>query len=418
MHPNHLPILPFPARRGVKPRSAVLFLAFAGITLLAPDSPSAPASPADPNKVASAHRAPEVVDIIIRFTARDDTPLEAKLSLPADADGPVPVVYHLHGAGPRNYDNPVAQYKDRDGQLRLYNYYDFYSLELARRGLAFFRMSKRGCAFESSGKPLIDRSIFSKATPTLLLEDYAKGLEVLRERKEIDPNRIVLAASSEGTTLAPRLARQSPTGIIGLALMSYAADNQHDTLVWQNTVGPWRNIQKLIPAAEDGSLTKAEYEAAVKTDPSIAPRLPFEAVDPDKDGIVTAEDMERLVRPRLEALLKAVQDRNDDLIWHALLNLSSAYLQEGWDGDPNHVTLLKLDIPIAIFHGELDGTTRVEGVHETEAAFRAAGKTNLTVHLYPGHDHDLNWTIQTAADGGPKPFQDAFAWIASLVRPR
>jgi len=48
--------------------------------------------------------------------------------------------------------------------------------------------------------------------------------------------------------------------------------------------------------------------------------------------------------------------------------------------------------PINIFHGEVDGTTRVEGVRETEAAFRAAGRTNLTVHIYPGHGHDLDWT--------------------------
>jgi prepilin-type processing-associated H-X9-DG protein len=228
-------------------------------------------------------------------------------------------------------------------------------------------MSKRGCKSEPSGRPLIDRSVFSKATPSVLLDDYARGLDALRARKEIDPSRIVLSGASEGTRLAPQLALRAPAGIVGIALAGYAADNQRDVVVWQNTVGPWRNIQKLIPAAADGTLTRAEYDAAVKEDASIATKLPFASVDSDADGSVTATDMARLVRPRLDAILKAVDEGNDDFIWQVLLNLSSAYLREGWDSEPNSATLLKLNIPLAIFHGDLDGTTRVEGVRETEA---------------------------------------------------
>jgi hypothetical protein len=126
----------------------------------------------------------------------------------------------------------------------------------------------------------------------------------------------------------------------------------------------------------------------------------------------------RLVRPRLDAILKAVEEKNDDFLWQSLVNLSSAYLLDGWDGAPTSAYLLKLDIPIAIFHGALDGTTRVEGVRETEAAFRAAGKTNLTVRVYPGYDHDLNWTAESAGGRGPAPFQDAFATAAELLRGR
>jgi len=136
------------------------------------------------------------------------------------------------------------------------------------------------------------------------------------------------------------------------------------------------------------------------------------------DGIVSAAEMARVVRPRLDAILKAVEARNDDFLWQALGNLSAAYLLDGWDGEPTSPMLLKLHVPIGIFHGEVDGTTRVEGVRETEAVFRAAGRTNLTVHIYPGHGHDLNWTPKTAGTGGPLPFQDAFRLAADLVRPR
>jgi hypothetical protein len=358
-----------------------------------------------------------VTDIVISFAGVDGTPLEGKLSVPANVSGRAPVVFHLHGAGPRTYDHAI-QHRGADGQVRVYRYYDFYAQELGRRGLAFFRISKRGVSAEPSGRPVVDRAVFSKATPTVLLDDYARALDALRARPEVDPGRIILSGASEGTRLAPELALRSPAGIVGLVLAGYAADNQRDTVVWQNTVGPWRNIVRLFPAAADGELTRAEYDAAAAADPQAAARAPFAALDGDASGTVTAADMTRLAQPRLEAILKAVADRNDDLIWQAVVNLSSAYLLDGWDAPPHDRTLVKLDVPIGIFHGELDGATRVEGVHEAESTFRAAGKTNLTVHVYPGHDHDLNWTVESAARGGPTPFVDMFAFMARLATGR
>lgn len=356
-------------------------------------------------------------DVVVTFTASDGTPLEGKLSVPRNAAGPVPVVFHLHGAGPRTYDN-AFQYRDASGAVRVYRFYDFYAAELAKRGLAFFRVSKRGVSAEASGRPVIDRAVFSKATPTVLLDDYSRALDALRARPEVDRTRIVLSGTSEGTRLAPELALRSPDGIVGLALAGYAADSLRDIVIWQNSVGPWRGIQRLFPAARDGALTRSEYDAAVAADATLAPRVAFASIDTDTDGVATADELTTLVKPRLDAILKAVEDGNDDVIWQALVNLSTAYLLDGWDGAPNWRRLLEVTVPIAIFHGDLDNTTRVEGVHDARAAFEKAGKQNLTVHVYPGHDHDLNWTVDAAADGGPLPYRDAFDFMASVAMPR
>jgi alpha-beta hydrolase superfamily lysophospholipase len=133
---------------------------------------------------------------------------------------------------------------------------------------------------------------------------------------------------------------------------------------------------------------------------------------------VTPAETATLLRPRLDAILAAVDERNDEFLWQSLSNLSSGYLLDWWDTEPLYVLLLKLDVPIAIFHGELDGATRVEGVRETAAAFEAAGRDELTVRIYPGHDHDLNWTVDSALQGGPAPFRDAFDFMAGLVGTR
>lgn len=384
------------------------------LTLASFHSLAASAFSSPDNPATGAASPTNVVDRIVRFSATDGTPLEGKLSLPAGAKGPVPVVFYLHGAGPRTVDNAI-QYRDSGGQIRVYNYFDFFSSEFASRGVAFFRVNKRGCTSDSSGRPTIDRSVFSKATPSVLLDDYAKALDALRQRTEINASRIVFLGSSEGTRLAPRLAERSPEGVVGLVLMSYQSVNQRETVVWQNTIGPWRNIQKLLPAAADGRLTRAEFDTAVKVNGAIAEVVPFDSFDSDGDGTATREELSRLTRQRLDVILKAVDERNDDLIGKMLLNLSSAYLLDDWDGEPTHVALQKLAVPMAIFHGELDGTTSMEGVRETERAFQTAGKTNLVVHAYPGHDHDLNWTIEAASRGGPAPFHEAFDFVASLV---
>jgi len=320
----------------------------------------------------------------------------------------------LHGAGPRTYDHAL-RYRDAAGNVGLMRYYDHHAWLLAERGIGFFRISKRGVSADSSGRPLVDRRAFSTATPSVLLEDYRVASEALRKEPGVDPSRVVLMGSSEGTRLAPRLALRSPTGIRGLVLMSYAADNSQQTVVWQNSIGPWRNIRARVALADDDTLTRAEFDAAVRETPALAQQIPFAALDADGDGMITATSMAALVKPRLDAILAAVRDGGDDLLWQAVANLTSAYLREDWDGEPTAAMLLRLDLPVGIFHGTLDGATRVEGVSETQAAFERAGRQGLTVRIYDRLDHDMGWTPERALMGGPQAFVDAFNFAAVLL---
>jgi len=199
-------------------------------------------------------------DRLLTVRTDDGLSLEAKLTLPPTATGPVPVVFFLPGSGPWSFDRPLVypdfqHLEEFPPAMKVYNYCDFFAHELASRGIGFFRMNKRGCGIvrDENGHPLeiVNRSLFSKTRPSVLLADYRAALRLLRRQPGVDPDRIILRGASEGTRLAPRLALAEPAGVIALALCGYSEDNMRDTILWQNTVGPWRNIAKIFDANND-----------------------------------------------------------------------------------------------------------------------------------------------------------------------
>ena len=356
----------------------------------------------------------------VPFTVKadDGVELRAQLSVPANGDGPFPVVFFLHGAGPRVCDNPF-RYRDEDGQIQVQNYLDFHADELARRGVAFCRMDKRGCDLDpDTGLLRVDREVFLEVTPSRLLKDYQSVFEALRERQEIDPERVVFWGESEGTWMAPRLARLCDADLAGIIMCGYAADNVRETVRWQFTHGSWRGICLLFEAASDGELTEEEYQAAVAKQPGLAAALPFPQMDTNQDKVFTEAEMVALREPLVQAMEHAVANGNDELLLQVLGQhvLASTYLSEWWDGEPNVEVLLELDCPLRIFHGDLDANCRVEGVHEAASVFEEAGKANLAIKVYPRTDHGLNWSRETAQSGGPEGFRDAFAEVVELVK--
>jgi pimeloyl-ACP methyl ester carboxylesterase len=392
-------------------RTLITFLA--SLALVAPTLAQPPAdAPKEKPPARAAMR-----DILLTFQASDGYELEAKLTLPTGDAAPSkpPVVFFLHGAGVHTYDNPFAAGTE-DGKPVYANFLDLHARELAARGIAFCRMSKRGCkATDAAPYQRVERAVFAKATMAVLLDDYHKCLDALRTREEVDHKRIVLLGASEGTRLGPELALRSPDGITGVVMMGYAADNARDTIEWQHTVGPWRNVQHAMPAARDGRLTRDEYDAATKANAALAKVLPFEPLDVDKDGALTDGDLQAVTRPRLAKLRQAIEAADDDYLWKNLLQLSTAYLRSWWDAEPNSHHLLALDVRLAIFHGELDGACRVEGVRETEAAMKEAGKTNLTVRIYPEANHELNWTPRAANGEVPPIYREVLDLIAGWL---
>jgi fermentation-respiration switch protein FrsA (DUF1100 family) len=65
--------------------------------------------------------------------------------------------------------------------------------------------------------------------------------------------------------------------------------------------------------------------------------------------------------------------------------------------------MLRIYIPVYIFHGIDDGNVPVEGVYDIQSKFIQNNKTNLKCFIFEGHNHDLNyldWPYQKAISEG------------------
>jgi pimeloyl-ACP methyl ester carboxylesterase len=77
--------------------------------------------------------------------------------------------------------------------------------------------------------------------------------------------------------------------------------------------------------------------------------------------------------------------------------------------EANKTRLLRLDIPIYVFHGTDDANAPVENVYDLQERFRVSGKNNLHAFVFEKHNHDLNFrqTGKEWSEGYRKIFECA-----------
>ena len=119
-------------------------------------------------------------------------PLKGILTLPENADGPVPAVVLVHGSGSSNMDEKVGKltpFKDiAEG--------------LARHGIACVRYNKR--SFSYGLKMVRDKSLTITAKEETI-EDAILATELLKADSRIDSDKIFIIGHSMGGMLAPRI---------------------------------------------------------------------------------------------------------------------------------------------------------------------------------------------------------------------
>ena len=147
--------------------------------------------------------------------------------------GPFPAVLLISGAG--------AQ--DRDEMLAYHRPFRVLADFLTRRGMAVLRVDDRGVGGSTGDHPT--------STPEDFASDVLAGVDYLKRRADIDPDRIGLIGHSEGAMVAQMVAATSPdvafTVLMGVECPVLAITGEKDL-----QVTPRENLPAIEEALNDG----------------------------------------------------------------------------------------------------------------------------------------------------------------------
>jgi pimeloyl-ACP methyl ester carboxylesterase len=361
---------------------------------------------------APALRASEIVKIALP----DGETMTGKLDLPPGGGDVRALVMFIAGTGPNTYIN---HRKLADTE---FNYFDLFVDEFNKRGVGFFAYNRRGVEIGDTPPyyDRVDKEKYKKYLPGIEVKDIGTAIAHLRNAPRLKAAKVILLGWSEGTILAAMAAENADNKIAALFLAGYAHENMSDIIKWQLSGEPSMiNIRKYFDVDKDNAITKSEYEApaagAAYMRTNVFKNAKFEDLDVNKDGKIDSADFRIINSGRLQAVLSAIEKSDDAWIWANYFRITTAWLKEYFALEPNKTRLLRIDIPIYIFHGEDDANVSVAGVMDLQDRFAQKNKTNLHAFVFKGHDHDLNymlWPLKKTISEGIQKIFDAAGEIA------
>lgn len=364
--------------------------------------------PAQAEPEASAQKS---ITELLQIEAYDGYKLEGKLDLPAAGTADKLVVF-VNGSGPNTYDNHRMI-----GDVEL-NYFDVFAEQLTAKDIAFFRMSTRGVT-PGDTPPLyaqIDEEAYQTYIPSNTVRDVESAVAALKSDGRLKDAKVFLLGWSEGTAIAPLVAQRAQVPVDALLLAGYMNERMEDVLTWQQTGGSSMIFyRQYFDYDEDGKVTQEEIEEDRYGVGAALGGIAFSDVDVNQDGLLNAEDFSIMLKPSRDALFDAIERGDDDWLRdNYAVRLTGAWFADHRKLAPNSEVLPTLELPIHIFHGEFDANVDVQGVYDVQAAFEAQGKDNLTVHIYPRADHDLNYMQYVSTGELPQGFVDIFSTCEAL----
>jgi len=250
--------------------------------------------------------------------------LAGTLTLPTNRPGRVPAVVTITGSGPQDRDEEIPF---------VHGYRPFRQIAdtLAYAGIAVLRMDDRGFG-ESGGAA-------GGATSEDFARDISAGVAWLRQRGEIDPDRIALVGHSEGGLIGPMVAAQD-AAIRALVVMAGPSRVGREILEYQNRYA-LDQATSLRPDAKDSA-----YAETLKALDSLATRADW-----------------------LGGFLR-------------------------YDPRP---TAARVRAPTLVLHGATDRQVTADQAEELAAAIRSGGNRAVTVRVF----EDLNHLFLPDPDGNP-----------------
>lgn len=337
------------------------------------------------------------------MTLNDGEKITARLCLP---DNEVKsIVFCIHGTGPHTYLNK------RNG----FNYYDELAKGFCDQGVAFFTYNRRGVEIGDI-PPLfaeVDSVKYSKYTPLQEVQDIESMLHSLRKNKRFSHCKIILYEASEGTIIASLVAERKKEQVDALLLHGYAHENMFDIVAWQDAgYGVMMIINDLFDINKDKAISRDEYEnpdnKLTSSRSQLFQNAPFEALDIVKDSVIDIKDISQMRAPFHKLLMESISKGDGAWIRNSYFHITPQWFKKHFELEPNKTRLLRVEIPIHIFHGTDDANVPVENVDDLLLRFKICNKTNLTIHVFEKHNHDLNFLSWLTDKKWPEGLQQLF----------
>jgi len=348
---------------------------------------------------------------IVQIKSFDSEVIEGRLVIP-EKDFKNKVVIDVPSSGPHTYEKRL-----KIGSSRIFKYHDYFADEFAMRGIAYFSYSTRYTTPDSTSPNFykVDKEKFISYTPSTEVKDLEQVVSFLKNDKRLNSSRIILLGKSSGAIIASLVADRKSVPVDAILLSGTPSEDLYTTIIWQNNGEPSMiTFRKFFDTNKDNIIQESEY---TNGDPRAIARVggpKFAELDMNHDSVLTTEDFRLMMQPRLKQIISAIDNKDDEWIWNNYFHVGTLWLAEHRAVEPNKTRILRLDIPVYIFHGTNDDHCSVDGILQIQKNAQELKKSNIQVFIFPGHDHSLEFLSWAIRDSMPEGLKALFDQVEKL----
>lgn len=279
-----------------------------------------------------------------------------------------PAVVLVTGSGPQNRDEEVFAHKP----------FLIWADHLTRSGIAVLRYDDRGI-----GKSKGD---FNSSTTADLATDAIAAVNYLKNRNEINNEKIGVVGHSEGGIIAPLAANHSEV-VSFIVLCAGTAVPGYEVILLQSEL-----ISKRM----------GESEEKIKKDIDFSKKI-FDVIINSKDKSEANEEIDRIYKEYYESLPeeeKSKPENSKEALEQIKKSFSGPWFKYFLEFDPA-TELEKLDVPVLALFGENDlQVIPSQNKEEMENALAKSKSENYKIVVLPG----LNHLFQESETGLPSDY--------------